>query len=228
MIDPAGLASGGTWASWTTGTIQAAYLKGAGTYSGTSATGIAPRTGPEGTFFLESRDGVFYGSPATEDDPPTNRFLSGARAYDGRNSWIAMLTKLNGGAFAPGDQTTLTIITFSGREPGLMPPGSSMTPLIYASSPTESLTWTAGSLLVPGRENKDVLKLGAYFLIPTSPPRVRRVAMVDLDASNNFAFIQFEGVAGASIPNGLVFLIPDATSATEYSVTIEGKSDFTW
>jgi type II secretory pathway pseudopilin PulG len=227
MIDPAGLASGGTWASLTTGTIQAAYLKGAGTYSGTSATGIAPRTGPEGTFFLESRDGIFYGSPATEDDPPTNRFLSGVRAYDGRNSWIAMLTKAASGTFTPNDRATLTIITFTGRELGLIPSAGSITPTVFVTSPIESLTWSAGATLVSGRENKDVVRPGAYFLLPTLPPSVRRVVMADFNPANDGAAVQFDGPPISGLGGQTFYLIPDATSATEYSVTIEGTSDFT-
>jgi type II secretory pathway pseudopilin PulG len=228
MIDPASAASSGTWAAWSMGTIQTAYLKTAGTFTGTAAASIAPRTGVAGSYFQESRDGVIYASPQTEDDFPANEFLGGVRAFDGRNSWIAMLTKAASGAFAPGDQATLTIITFSGRESGLIPSASSMTSTVFVTSPIESLTWTAGATLVPGRENKDVVRPGAYFLLPTSPPSVRRVVMADLNTTNDGAAVQFNG---PPIPAGLAgqqfYLIPDATSATEYSVTIEGKSDFT-
>lgn len=227
MIDPAGVASSGTWVALASGAIQTAYLKGAGIFSGTSTTSTSPRTGPTGSFFLESRDGIFFDPPATEDDPPTNRFVSGVRAFDGRNSWIAMLAKPGGGAFTAGDQAKLSIITFSGRERGLMPPGSSMTPLVYNPSP-DSLTWPAGAELVAGRANKDVLRTGAYFLLPTSPPSIRRVVMADLNLANDGAAVQFDGPAiPAALAGQQFYLIPDATLVTEYTVTIEGKSDFT-
>jgi type II secretory pathway pseudopilin PulG len=227
IIDPAGAASSGTWAAWTSGTIQTAYLEAAGTYSGTSAASSARRTGAAGSYFQESRDGIVYAAPQTEDDFPANEFFGGVRAYDGRNSWIAMLTKATSGTFAPNDRATLTIITFTGRELGLIPSAGSMTPTVFVTSPIESLTWTAGATLVPGRENKDVVRPGAYFLLPTSPPSVRRVVMADLNPANDGAAVQFDGPPISGLGGQTFYLIPDATSATEYSVTIEGTSDFT-
>lgn len=227
IIDPVGIVTGGSWPAALG--LNAAYLKAGGTLSGTAAASVQPRTtGALGLFFHESRDDVAYTPPPTEDDFPTNKFIDGVRAYVGQNTWIAMLTSPAGGSFSAGDQATLSIVTFAKREMGLIPPSTLMTNPVYLNAPSESLSWTAGATLVPDRENKEVVRPGAYFLIPTSPPSFRRVVMADLWETNNGATVQFEGEA---IPTAVVgrqwFLIPDATSVTDYTVTIEGSSDYT-
>jgi hypothetical protein len=61
-----------------------------------------------------------------------------------------------------------------------------------------------------------------------APPRVHRLVRADLDRVGHGATVAFEGnppFSAATLPRR-AYLLPDAISATEYTVTMQGADEY--
>ncbi len=224
VYDPLGMNSGA---------LSTAMLKPLGLFAPFAAPG--PRVAPLNAYLARGRDDVVYNVPENPNQDVTNRFSAeGIREYQGKFTWAALLTRPAtsgvpvGTAFLPGDDAILTIVVFHQRDPN--------------QGPVDLGTYTAGAggltlpnpgaPLIPGRQNRDLLRTGAVIgLEPQAAGSytVRRLSLAspttDQAGRETGAFIDFEG----GDPFGTTFtayLIPDAVAVLERQVTIEGPNGY--
>ncbi len=208
-------------------------LKNDGLFA-TSALGN-PRPSPLNAYLIRGRDDVVYNVPENSNQDVTNRFSAeGVREYQGKFTWTALLTRPAtsgipaGTAFLPGDDAILTIVVFHQRDPnqGLVSLGT------YTAGAGELTLPNPGAPLIPGRQNRDLLRTGAVIALEPQAAgsyTVRRLSLAspttDQAGRETGAFIEFEGGS----PFGTTFtayLIPDAVAVLERQVTIEGPNGY--
>lgn len=230
IFDPIGLA-GGVWPE--ASGLHPAVLRAGGTRSTPDTPSAQPRTWPMAAYAFETRDDVAFAPPADSDDPLRNRFSGGVRSFQGRTTWLALLTHPFTTPLEPSQQATMTIVVCHKREPGVMPPPAGTLPPDLRLTATDRLEWSTGAL-VTGRPDREVLRSGTILLLagtatePIVPPRVHRLIRADLDRDGSGATVAFEGnplFAAATLPRR-AYLLPDAISATEYTVTMQGADEY--
>ena len=230
IFDPVGSASG-VWPE--SSGLHPVVLRAAGPISVADTAGARPRDWPVAGYGFETRDDLVYADPVNDEALPRNRFTGGVRSSNGRTTWFALLTHPFTTSLEPSQQATLTIVVCHKREPGVMPPQAGKAPPDLVLEAADRLAWSTGAL-VTGRADKDVLRAGALVLLagtasdPVVPPRVHRVVQVDLDRSGSGATVAFEGSPrfdATTLPRR-AYLLPDAISATEYTVTLQGADEY--
>jgi hypothetical protein len=230
IFDPIGSASG----VWPEGTgLHPAVLRAGGTRSVSDTPSEQPRAWPIAGYAFQSRDDVAFAAALGPDDPPRNRFSGGVRSFTGRTTWLAMITHPFAAPLEPSQQATMTIVIFHKREPGIMPPPAGTPPPDLMLTATDRLEWSTGPL-VAGRSDSEVMRSGTILLLagtttdPMAPPRVHRLVRADLDRVGHGATVAFEGnppFSAATLPRR-AYLLPDAISATEYTVTMQGADEY--
>lgn len=228
IFDPIGLAAG-VWPE--ASGLHPAVLRAGGPIHAGETASSRPRTLPVAGYAFETRDDLVFADPAGGDDLPRNRFSGGVRSFNGRTTWLALLTHPFSSPLEPSHQATLTIIVCHKREPGVMPPPAGVTPPDLILTASDRLEWST-SPLVPGRADKEVLRTGAWLLLAgvtgeeVIPPKVHR--LVRAEPGRGGATVSFDG--NPSFPPTTLprraFLLPDAISATEFTVTLQGADEF--
>lgn len=215
------------------GSLTTMMLKPLGLFA--TAAGGGPRAAPLHAYLARGRDDVVYNVPENPNQDVTNRFSAeGVRDYQGKFTWAALLTRPAtsgmpaGTAFLPGDDAILTIVVFHQRDPnqGLVNLGT------YTAGAGGLTLPNPGAPLIPGRQNRDLLRTGAVVALEPQAAgsyTVRRLSLASLttdQAGREFgAFVEFEG----GEPFGTTFtayLIPDAVAVLERQVTIEGPNGY--
>lgn len=213
--------------------LTTTMLKPEGLFAGSAA--VAPRVAPLNAYLVRGRDDIVYNVPENPNQDVTNRFnADGIRDYQGKFTWAALLTRPAtstipaGVAFEPGDEAILTIVVFHQRDPsqGLVNLGT------YTVGAGSLTLPTPGAALIPGRQNRDLLRTGGVVALEPQGAgsyAVRRLALAspttDQAGKEVGAFIEFEG----GDPLGTTFnayLIPDAVAVLERLVTIEGPTGY--
>jgi len=230
IFDPVGSASG-VWPE--SSGLHPAVLRAAGPVSLPDTAGARPRSWPLAGYAFETRDDVAFTAPVNDEALPRNRFTGGVRSFTGRTTWLALLTHPFTTALEPSQQATLTIVVCHKREPGLMPPPAGTLPPDLMLTSADRLEWSTGPL-VKGRTDREVLRAGALVLLagtttePIAPPKVHRIVQADLDRIASGATVAFEGnprFDATTLPRR-AYLLPDAISATEYTVTLQGADEY--
>lgn len=230
VFDPIGLASG-VWPA--ASGLHPAVLRAGGALSVPDTASARPRAFPIAGYAFETRDDLATVAPDGDDDLPRNQFTAGVRSFHGRTSWLALLSHPFTTPLEPSQQATLTIIVCHKREPGVMPPPAGVSPPDLRLTAADRLEWSTGTL-VAGRADKEVLRVGAWLLLagttvdPVVQPKVYRLVQADLDRTGSGATVAFEGnprFDAATLPRN-AYLLPDAISATEYTVTLQGADEY--
>ena len=230
IFDPIGLASG-VWPA--SSGLHPAVLRAGGALCVPHPPIARPRAWPIAGYGFEARDDLATAAPERDDQLPRNRFTAGVRAFQGRTTWLALLTHPSMTPFEPSQQATLTIVVCHKREPGVMPPPAGVLPADLKLTAADRLEWSTGTL-VAGRADKEVVKVGGWLLLagttadPVIPPRVHRLVQADLDRAGGGATVALEGnprFEATTLPRN-AYLLPDAISATEYTVTLQGADEY--
>jgi hypothetical protein len=230
IFDPIGLAAG-VWPA--ASGLHPAVLRAAGPLSAPDTASAQPRAFPIAGYAFETRDDLASTAPSNDDDLPRNQFTAGVRSFYGRTTWLALLTHPFTTPLEPSQQATLTIIVCHKREPGVMPPPAGVLPPDLRLKAADRLEWSTGTL-VAGRADKEVVRVGAWLLLagttvdPVVPPKVHRLVQADLDRAGGGATVAFEGnprFDATTLPRN-AYLLPDAISATEYTVTMQGADEY--
>jgi len=218
MIDPVGAFGGVVWPIF-----NQAVLRQNGVFSDANAP-PAPspqRLAPSASYLIRARDDISYNVPDSDALDVTNRFIDGTRAYSGNFSWLATLAKSAGGAFAAGDEVTLTVVVFHNRD-------ASQPPLPLGAFGIGNITWPAGpGPLVTSRKNSEIVRSNGVCLVNQGapiPPAFRRISIAAISDDDSGAFIECDGptlAAGAAI-----FAVPDAVAVIEKTVTLEASSPY--
>ncbi|MEN9663874.1 MAG: hypothetical protein RLZZ326_237 [Planctomycetota bacterium] len=230
IFDPIGSASG----DWPEASgLHPAVLRAGGPISVPDTASAQPRPFPIAGYAFETRDDLASAAPSTDDDLPRNQFTAGVRSFYGRTTWLALLSHPFTTPLEPSQQATLTIVVCNKREPGVMPPPAGTPPPDLRLMAADRLEWSTGTL-VAGRADREVVKVGAWLLLagttadPVIPPKVHRLVQADLDRAGGGATVAFDGnppFAATTLPRH-AYLLPDAISATEYTVTMQGADEF--
>lgn len=230
IFDPIGMGSG-VWPE--ASGLHPAVLRAGGPLNQPGTASAQPRPFPVAAWSFETRDDLAVLGPENTDDLPRNRFTAGVRSFQGRTTWLALLTHPFTTPLEPSQQATLTIVVCHKREPGVMPPPAGVIPPDLRLTAADRIEWSPGTL-VAGRANKEVLRIGAFLLLagtttePVVPPKVHRLVQADLDRTGGGATVAFEGnprFDATTLPRN-AYLLPDAISATEYTVTMQGADEY--
>ena len=220
LIDPFG-------AGWPGG--LSAVLKQDGVFA--LSTSANARVLPVSGYLVRGRDDVIFNIPDNPTFDVTNRFSTdGIREYQGKFSWAAMLARPSTSTttgFLPGENAALSIIVFHQRDPTQSP-----VPVGAYTAGSGSVVFpNTGVPLIPGRQNRDILRTGGVMLLVPAggSPAVRRLALAsmttDQSGKETGAFIEFEGGDPLGGPF-TAFLIPDAVAVLQRMVTIEGPNGY--
>ena len=197
-IDPA---VGGSYI--TSGT--SAQLRVGGVFS-TAAIGTDPADTAILRLFTESRDDIVFGPPLSADGPdglPTNAFLDGTRAYEGRfSAMIAVLPK------TPPEMGRLSVVVFHNRD--------NSQPAVKGNLTGVSLTLTT---IPDGRTFSEIVRPGAVFVSGTSFHQITSAA---IPPGSTTAFVSFMPPAAS----GDIFLLPDSVGLAERPFTPEVNGPF--
>lgn len=176
-----------------------------GIYSTPSAAAAPPSYH---RLFMQSRDDVVLTPPATEDDLPTNMFLDGVRAFDGRMTCMYVL--------ASGTPSRLSVVVFHNRDPS-------------AAAVTGSITLgqvsTASLVGLGDRTAKEVLKPGAILYAAN---RFHQIVAAAFEASGNSAFLTLStGPSITTTASPIPFqLFPDSVGLAETTYRPETSGPF--
>jgi type II secretory pathway pseudopilin PulG len=213
--------------------VTLAGLKPLGLFATSAPAGARPT--PLAAYLARGRDDVVFNVPENADQDVTNRFgTDGIREYQGKFTWAALLTRPATSGIPPdiifqsGDEAVLTIVVFHQRDPSQI-----FVPLGTYTPGAGALTLpNAGSPLIAGRQNRDLLRTGAVIALEPQAAgsyAVRRLSLASLTTDQSGketgAFIEFDG----GDPFGTTFnafLIPDAVAVLERLVTIEGPNGY--
>lgn len=196
--------------------IQDTALKTTGVRS-TATEGSAVSTGV-GMLFGQGRDDIVFTPSAGQDSLPTNAFVDGARAFDGKTSCLWAIETLSGDPIAAGGVARLSAVIFHERD--------SASRIVAANiSPTGEITITGA--LPFGRTTRDVLKTGTVLVVAPSTVAADRSAFfgvrsASLNAAGSGAFCVFDQQPPAVACNVLL----DSVGIAQAIVTLEGSGPF--
>lgn len=208
VIDPVGSLS-------LTG-IQDTALQTTGVLS-QAAGGVAVSRGV-GLLFGQGRDDVIFNAPAGQDSLPTNAFVDGVRAFDGRTSCLWAIETISGAPITAGTIARLSAVVFHGRD------STSRTVAANISS-TGEITITGA--LPSGRTVRDVLKTGTVLVVAPGTIAASRSAFfgvrsASLNATETGAF----GIFDQQPPAVACTILLDSVGLAQTYVTLEGSGPF--
>ena len=175
--------------------------------------------------FLQLRDDIIVTATAGPDDLPTNFFVDGARAFEGRMSALLCLQ-----AGASGGPERMSVVVFHRRDPGFPTLTGTLSNGILVSS-------TSQAALLGTRLVSDVIKPGVV-VFTNSPPQFHQVTSARINTITALtgttdgvytALMTFStGVAltASTTPVTLTFL-PDSVGLAERTFVAEGAGAYT-
>lgn len=178
-----------------------ATLRSAGAFSTTSSA-AAPTAAMR--LLLESCDDVLVTAPATEDDPPTNRLIDGARGFEGRMTSMLCLSDMGSGRFRA------SVVVFHGRD-------TSTSTLAIAGTLTNSaLTFTPPA----GRTAADVVRPGVVLWHPAGG-RFYQTTAASPNSDGSSFFVTLGSGAALAAGTHTVGILPDSVGLAERLFTPE-------
>jgi len=170
-----------------------ASLRDAGVFS---STGSGAAGAAAARLFLESRDDVLVTPALTDDDPPTNLVVDGARGYTGRTSSLLCLSGTGSGPYRA------SVVVFHGRDPG--------TTTITGTLTNSALTFTPPV----DRTATDVVRPGVV-LWEQSTGRFHQTMAVSPNADGSAFFLTLG--SGTALVSGTVpvQILPDSVGLAD-------------
>jgi hypothetical protein len=187
------------------GSSSAAELWSAGVYSSTTASGTAGTAAKR--LFLESGDDVVVTALATEDDPPTNRVIDGARGFTGRTASLLCISGTGSGPFRA------SVVVFHGRDPGTLAVTGTLT--------NSALTFTPPA----GRTATDLIRPGVVLWDPAGG-RFHQTVAASPNTDGSAFFVTLG--SGTALATGIfnVEILPDSVGLAERVFTPETGGGF--
>ena len=183
---------------------NSAALRTAGAFS-TSSSAAAPTAATR--LLLESRDDVTVTAPATEDDPPTNRLIDGARGFEGRMTGLLCLSGTGSGPFRA------SVVVFHGRDTG-------------AVAITGTLTNSALTFIPPaGRTAADVVRPGVVLWHPAGG-RFHQTTAASPHSDGSSFFVTLGSGTALDAGTHTVGILPDSVGLAERVFTPETGGGF--
>jgi len=179
-----------------------AALRNAGAFS-TAASGVAGAAATR--LFIESRDDVLVTPGATDDDPPTNLVVDGARGFTGRTTSLLCLAETGSGPYRA------SVVVFHGRDPG--------TTAITGTLTNSALTFTPPA----DRTATDVVRPGVVLW---DPARVRFHQMTAASPNSDGSSFFITLGSGTALVSGTVQILPDSVGLAERIFTPETGGGF--
>jgi type II secretory pathway pseudopilin PulG len=193
-------------------------LKSAGVFARASDAATADLAVEK--LFSQGRDDVVYNPPATADDLPSNGFINGIRAFEGRMTSLTAVTEADSGTppLAPGDLATVSVVVFHNRD--------TTTPTV--SGTLDSSGRVGLSTLPSDRTLKSIMRPGTvlYYTDPvTSRLRFAQLAMAAVDTNTQDTYVTFLGrpLPGSTVA---VYVLTDSVGLAEQTVSLEGPGPF--
>jgi hypothetical protein len=210
--------SGTSWLGLTlSGSVVVLDLAGTGLTSATGGTTRAAGTFSTDTsaaapaaamrLFLESGDDVVVTAPATEDDPPTNRVIDGARGFTGRTTSLLCISGTGSGPFRA------SVVVFHGRDPGTLAVAGTLT--------NSALTFTPPA----GRTATDLIRPGVVLWDPAGG-RFHQAVAASPNTDGSAFFVTLG--SGTALATGIfnVEILPDSVGLAERVFTPETGGGF--
>jgi len=206
LLRPAALSSSGTVTidagSGLTG-VTPAWVRSLGIYSSTSSVNSTPAFHAQ---FLQSRDDILLTPGATDDDLPTNLFIDGLRAFDGRMTCMYLL--------ASGTPARLSAVVFRDRDPA----GSNV-----SGQMTDGVVAVTGLTNLGDRSAKDVLKTGCVLF---ANGRLHQVLAAAYDTTASQAFVTLSTGTAATVGVVNFELLPDSVGLAETTCRLESSGPY--
>lgn len=192
---------------------------------GNVAAGLAGSTGiysasvdssaPAATQLLwsQSRDDVTINTAALADDPPTNLFVDGARAYGGRMTSLLYLQRNAGGL------DRMSAVVFHARDPGLLVLSGTLTGTVLRIDPP--------SLAALGnRTVADVVQPGVVLVTSTNG-RLHQVTSAVISGTGPFnAYMTFTSGTLLTVGSWQVQFLPGSVGFAERPFTPESTNPY--
>jgi prepilin-type N-terminal cleavage/methylation domain-containing protein len=184
------------------------------------------------TLVTLGRDDTVYSPPPTEDALPSNLFINGARAFDGRMSCLISIAKIDPvstASLAVGDQARLSVIVFHNRD--LTDPSATVVTGTYDAA---SGSLTVDPAQIPsGRTLKQLIRPGTVIYDSNKTAaadqsnRWSHVAMASVNETTTppTTYVTF---SGPSPGGGAVTILLDTVGMAEKVIRLEGPSPFGW
>jgi hypothetical protein len=196
LLRPAALTASGTFVvDLGTGLsgITSGTLRSQGIYS-TASTASAPASFHR--LFMQGRDDIVLTPPATDDDLPTNLFIDGARAFEGRLTCMYLLTS--------GTPCRLATVVFHNRDPSAT---------VVTGTITAGEVATASLAGLGDRTAKEVMKRGAVLYAANG---LHQILAAAFDATGDSAFLTLSTGPAITTSGTITFqLLPDSVGLAE-------------
>lgn len=210
VIDPAG----------------ALALPGASDISLQAAGMLSTATGGGGVpasiiqLFGQGRDDVIFTPSESEDGLPSNLFIDGTRAFDGRTTCLWAIESLDGNSIAAGKLARLSAVVFHERDPSTRTLAASV-----------SATGEVSLTLPADRPIREILKAGTVIVVN---PVGANPAILNTDsllftlrsASPTGAGASAFGVFDRAPPAASCLILLDSVGLAQAIVTLEGPGPF--
>jgi len=180
-------------------------------YAGAAAPIAAQR------LWLQSRDDIVVAPAASDDDPPTNRVIDGARGFEGRMTSLLCLSGTGNGPYRA------SVVVFHNRDTS-DPSG------LVISGTMNNLGLNVASLLPalpPGRTVTDIVKPGVVLWDQTGERFHQAVAVAPNGDSSVLFLTLSSGASLGTATNRAVQILPDSIGLAERTFTPEGVGVFT-
>lgn len=198
VVDPLAPVISGSLANAASGSL--ASIRQDGIFSGTTDPAAAAAYH---SLLAQGRDDVIYAPGATDDDPPVNEILDGARGFVGRMSCLYGIQS--------GTPGRLSAVVFHARDPQntLLP-----------------ITLTNGTTSGASPDLADVVKPGVVLWSATPTPRFHQVTSFTVVASTATAYFTFS--TGTALLNGTheLKILPDSVGLAERTFTAEESGPY--
>jgi Tfp pilus assembly protein PilV len=181
-----------------------ASLRNSGLYLSNSS-GTAPAAANR--LLFESRDDITVTPPATDDDPPTNQIVDGARGFEGRMTSLLCLRRTANG------QYRASVVVFHGRDPG--------TTAITGTLSNSALTFTPPA----DRTAADIVRPGVVLWDQTNGGFHQTMAAA-LNSNGSAVFVTLGSGTALANSTATVQILPDSVGLAERVFTPETAGGF--
>jgi hypothetical protein len=196
LLRPAALTASGTFVvDLGTGLsgITSGTLRSQGIYS-TASTASAPASFHR--LFMQGRDDIVLTPPVTDDDLPTNLFIDGARAFEGRLTCMYVLTT--------DTPSRLATVVFHNRDPSAT---------VLTGTMTSGRITTASLAGLGDRTAKELMKPGAVLYAANG---LHQILAAAFDATGDSAFLTLSTGPAITTSGTITFqLLPDSVGLAE-------------
>jgi len=172
--------------------ITSGTLRSQGIYS-TASTASAPASFHR--LFMQGRDDIVLTPPVTDDDLPTNLFIDGARAFEGRLTCMYLLTS--------GTPCRLATVVFHNRDPSAT---------VVTGTITAGEVATASLAGLGDRTAKEVMKPGAVLYANG----MHQILVAAFNSTGESAFLTLSTGPAITTSGTITFqLLPDSVGLAE-------------